>query len=222
MTPSTTLEARARQSLGASDDSIYAAVEDVLMRRGAAGVLADVGCGSGRLWDRVRGRFTHGIGIDVLRYDGLASDLEFRVADLDTAVLPVADGEADVAVAVETIEHLENPHAFARELTRITKPGGLIVITTPNQLSALSLLTLIAREQYVAFQESSYPAHRTALLPIDLQRIAAECDLEAAEIRYTGHGRVPLSARHYPRGLSRRFPRLLSDNVVLSAWKGNR
>jgi hypothetical protein len=95
----------------------------------------------------------------------------------------------------------------------------VIVVTTPNQLSALSLLTLVTRQQFSAFQENSYPAHRTALLEIDLRRIAAECELEGVDVRYTAHGRLPLTGRHYPRAAATRFPRLLSDNVVMSARK---
>ena len=214
-----TLDLRARQTLGSSDDAIHAAVEQTLADRNVSGVLADVGCGTGRLWTRLRGRFSRGIGIDAIRYDGLPHDMEFRVADLDTLTLPAGDGEADVVAAVETIEHLENPRGFVRELARITRAGGLVVITTPNQLSALSLMTLATRQQFSAFQDNTYPAHRTALLETDLRRIASECGLQQVEVRYTGHGRIPLSASHYPRTLSRRLPRLLSDNVVLCARK---
>ena len=214
------LEQRARQSLGSSHEAIYAAVDEVLADRGASGVIADVGCGRGALWDRLRGRFERCIGIDAVRFEGLPLDVEFRAADLDTDVLPIADDESDVTVAVETIEHLENPRAFMRQLTRITRPGGIVVVTTPNQLSALSLLTLATRRQFSAFQENSYPAHRTALLEVDLRRIASECGLDDAEIRYTAYGRLPLTARHYPRGMARRLPRLLSDNVLLCARRG--
>lgn len=213
------VEARARQTLGSSHDAIYDAVAQVLAHRGGSGVLADVGCGTGRLWRRLHDRFALGIGVDVIRFDGLPSDLDFRGAELDTHRLPINDADVDVAAAVETIEHLENPRAFMRELTRITRPGGLVVVTTPNQLSALSLMTLVTRRQFSAFQENTYPAHRTALLEIDLRRIAGECGLEEVQIDYTGHGRMPLSPYHYPRALSRRAPRLLSDNVVLSARK---
>ena len=45
-------------------------------------------------------------------------------------------------------------------------------MTTPNQLSLLSKMTLLFRGQFNAFQEGPglYPAHRTALLEIDLLR----------------------------------------------------
>jgi 2-polyprenyl-3-methyl-5-hydroxy-6-metoxy-1,4-benzoquinol methylase len=211
------LHERARQSLGSSDDVIHRVVAEVLAQRGASGVIADVGCGTGQLWTRLRDRFSRCIGVDALRFDRLPADIDFRAADLDASRLPVADGEVDVAVAVETIEHLENPRAFCRELARITRPGGVVVITTPNQLSILSLLTLVTKQQFSAFQENSYPAHRTALLEVDLRRIAAECGLDAIEVRYTGHGRVPMTSAHYSPIIAELAPRLFSDNVVLSA-----
>ena len=62
-----------------------------------------------------------------------------------------------------------------------------------------------------------YPAHLTALLDIDLERIAQEIGLEHASIEYTMSGRVIFSARHYPGWASRAFPRALSDNLMLAA-----
>lgn len=215
--PDPALTRRARQSLGSSDEAIYRAVAGVLERQRASGVLCDVGCGQGHLWPVVARRFSRCIGVDAIRYDGLPAEVEFRAADIDRAALPVDDGFADITVAVETIEHLENPRAFVRELARITRPGGLVVVTTPNQLSVLSLLSLVTKRQFSAFQENSYPAHRTALLEIDLRRIAAECGLIVKEVTHTCRGRIPLTRLHYPALASRVFPRALSDNVVLCA-----
>ena len=192
------VERRARQSLGHGSQVIHATVARLLDPRRAAGVLADVGCGTGGLAREVRGRFAQIVGVDAVRYEGLSDAVTFVGADLDSARLPLDDGSADVTAAVEVIEHLENPRAFVRELTRITKPGGWIVVTTPNQLSGLSLLTLAVKGRFSAFQERDYPAHRTALLEIDLRRIAAECGIEQVHVEYTRHGRVPLTPWHYP------------------------
>jgi len=183
------------------------------------GVLLDVGCGTGNLWPFVRDRFTHYIGVDAVRYQGLPADADFHQVELDRESVPLADGIADVVAAVETIEHLENPRAFLRELVRLAKPGGWIVATTPNQLSLLSKLTLMVKNQFNAFQDGCYPAHLTALLEVDLRRIASECALEQVAIAYSLEGRIMLTARHYPQFLARRFPRLLSDNVLLIGRK---
>jgi 2-polyprenyl-3-methyl-5-hydroxy-6-metoxy-1,4-benzoquinol methylase len=209
------LDTRARQSLGSSGTAIYRTVAALLGERSAGGTLADVGCGGGNLWRELGPSFSRCVGVDAVRYDGLPDDVDFIRADLDRLPLPLADGAADVVAAVEVIEHLENPRAFCRELARIARPGGWIVVTTPNQLSLLSLLTLLLKQRFSAFQDASYPAHITALLEADLRRIAAECGLEAIEVRYTGQGRVPGTSAHYPAAVSAGCPRWLSDNVVL-------
>jgi len=215
-THANTLEARARMSLGSSNDAIYRMVSDALAARGVAGGrLVDVGCGGGALWRAMSGRFDHYCGLDAIRYEALPPDAEFRQIDLDAPAWPVADGEADVVTAVETIEHLENPWAFVRSLVRIVKPGGWVVVTTPNQLNLLSLLTLFTKRRFSAFQDAHYPAHRTALLESDLERTASAAGLERIAIAYTCRGRVPLVAMHYPFTLARIFPRALSDNLMV-------
>jgi 2-polyprenyl-3-methyl-5-hydroxy-6-metoxy-1,4-benzoquinol methylase len=209
------VEQRARQSLGRSHQRIYLTVAAVLAERGAAGALADIGCGTGDLWQALRGRFQSCVGVDAVRYDGLPQEVEFHPADLDARGLPLADARVDAAAAVEVIEHLENPRAFVRELARIVRPGGWVVVTTPNQLSALSLMTLAVKGRFSAFQDDAYPAHRTALLEVDLRRIMTECGLRDLAVVYTRLGRLPLSGRHYPDAVAGLAPRWLSDNIVV-------
>ena len=217
----TALEARARQSLGSSHDAIYRMVDRALSARGiAGGRLVDVGCGSAGLWRLVAPRFGSYCGLDAVRYQGFPIDAEFcqiNLDHLDRAPWPVARG--DVVTAVETIEHLENPWAFMRALVELARPGGWVVVTTPNQLSVLSVVTLVVKHRFSAFQDAQYPAHRTALVEIDLRRAAGECGLESVEVLYSHAGRVPLTAWHYPAGLARGFPRALSDNLLIIGRK---
>lgn len=214
--PALDVERRARQSLGRSHQRIYQTVAEVLAASGAGGRLADVGCGTGHLWQALRGRFASCVGLDAVRYDGVPADVEFHATDLDAARLPLPDASVDAAAAVEVIEHLENPRAFVRELTRIVRPGGWVVITTPNQLSVLSLLTLVVKGRFSAFQDGSYPAHRTALLEIDLRRIMTECGLREIAVTFTRLGRLPLGAWHYPDAIATLAPRRFSDNIVIA------
>jgi 2-polyprenyl-3-methyl-5-hydroxy-6-metoxy-1,4-benzoquinol methylase len=55
----------------------------------------------------------------------------FAKVDLD-APLPWPDQTFDAVFSTEGIEHLENHFSFLREMGRILKPGGVLVLTTPN------------------------------------------------------------------------------------------
>ncbi len=178
--------------------------------------MLDVGCGQQRLVQELTGQFDRYIGVDVVAYGGLSQPM--IVADLESG-LPLQSGSADVVAAVEVIEHLENPRGFVRELARVTRPGGIVLITTPNQLSALSLLSLVVKRRFGAFQDVHYPAHRTALLEIDLWRIVAEVGLTAPRVHYSRHSRPPLTSVAYPGWIAKRAPVLLSDNVLICARK---
>jgi SAM-dependent methyltransferase len=218
--PEETLEWRARQTLGSSSDAIYQMVAIRVRERRISGErLVDVGCGQGAFWPFLKDRFSTYCGVDAVRYEGLPPDAEFHQADLDRPGWPIASGIADLVVALETIEHLENPWAFVRDLVRIAKPGGWVVVTTPNQLSALSILMLIVNRRFTAFTDACYPVHKTALLESDLCRMAGECRLEDVALHYTLWGRLPKVDWHYPRAVARLFPRALSDNLMLIGRK---
>ena len=210
---------RGLQTRGESEDAIYTAAATLLRQRRAKGLVVDIGCGIGRFRGFAGNLIEDYLGIDVVRHPGLPTDVRFAGANLDREPIPLGADAADVVVAIETIEHLENPRAFVRELSRILKPGGWLVVTTPNQLSLLSLLSLAIKGRFVAFQDAYYPIHCTALLPIDLLRMASDCGLSGAELHFTASGRMPLTHVHYPTALARLFPQQLSDNVLLLAGK---
>jgi 2-polyprenyl-3-methyl-5-hydroxy-6-metoxy-1,4-benzoquinol methylase len=214
------VETRARRSEGTSDAAIYRMVAEALKDyHSGGGVLLDAGCGAGQLWPYLRGRFERYVGLDAVRYEDFPQEAEFHQVDLDAGRAFLPEAFADVVASVETIEHLENPRAFMRELVRLVRPGGCVLVTTPNQLSLLSLLTLVCKGRFNAFQDVHYPAHLTALLEVDLRRIANECGLCEITIGYSLSGRVVFTPWHYPKALSRLFPRALSDNLWLLGRK---
>lgn len=211
------LTARALASRGTSSDVLHQRAAALLAAAHARGAVVDVGCGAGALRGALESIAASYIGVDVMRFPSLPSDVDFRPANLDVEPVPIADRSADIVIALEVIEHLENPRRFVRELARIARPGGTVLVSTPNQRSLLSALTLVARGHYAAFGDGEYPAHISALLPLDLVRIAAECGLVESRIEYSLQGRLAFTGRHYPAFLSRMFPAALSDNLFLVA-----
>jgi SAM-dependent methyltransferase len=182
----------------------------------SGGSLYDIGCGVGRLEGFVRPHVTQYVGVDVVAYKGFPTEAPFLKANLDEVPWPIAKEVADVVASVETIEHLENPRLHGRQLARLAKPGALVIVTTPNNLSWSSILTLIGKGTFNAFQDVSYPAHLTALVATDLLRIAKESGLLNTRIRYSNRGRIPFTPRHWPKPFGgQRF----SDNVLMSGLK---
>lgn len=219
------LDARTQQTAGSSNEQVYRAAVDLLDEvQAQAAVLVDVGCGAAAFKTFLGPRCARYVGADAARHLGLPNDVELVQVDLDSGRVGLGDASADVVTSLETIEHLENPRALCRELVRLTKPGGFVLVTTPNQLSVMSKLGLLLKNEFVHFQERPglYPAHISALLEIDLVRIFRELGLDDVRVRYTGSGRMPLTARSWPRLLSARdgsLGRAFSDNVLIVGRK---
>jgi SAM-dependent methyltransferase len=69
--------------------------------------------------------------IAVAREQYGGSGVDYRV--VGGGPLPFADGCFDVVVSLETIEHTPDPGGFVSELRRVLKPGGPLIISTPNR-----------------------------------------------------------------------------------------
>jgi SAM-dependent methyltransferase len=52
--------------------------------------------------------------------------------------LPFKDSSFDTAYSIEVIEHLKNPYDFIQEMIRVVRPGGKVIVTTPNILNITS------------------------------------------------------------------------------------
>lgn len=211
---------RALQSRGISEQSVYKLVAKRLAAvRPAGGTLVDVGCGVGDLNPHVRNLCDRYVGADIVRHDLLAADTEFVRIDVETGRIPLDDESVDVACAIEVISMVENPRAFVRELARIVRPGGWVFVSTLNNTSLLNLITLVVRQRFQAFQDALYPMQITALLEVDLHRMAREAGLANVATTFTAHGRVPFSNLFYPGAVARLAPRWLSDLVLMEARK---
>lgn len=112
-------------------------------------VVIDAGCGDGAPLDALGARYRIAAGFDVsaarvLARSGAPGNWSFSVANLDRG-LPLRDGCADAIFANQVIEHVRNPLAFAVEARRVLRPGGLLVVTTPNVRYVKHVWRLIAR-----------------------------------------------------------------------------
>jgi len=82
--------------------------------------------------------------IAVDKYDTYISDElkgENDITFIQTEVPPlkdVADNSVDFAVTFQVIEHIQNDELFLKEIKRVLKPGGKLIMTTPNVKMSLT------------------------------------------------------------------------------------
>jgi 2-polyprenyl-3-methyl-5-hydroxy-6-metoxy-1,4-benzoquinol methylase len=100
----------------------------------------DIGCGDCSytliIGQKLQCREVHGVDIDEDRIL-LASKRGIITikADMNKERLSLAENSIDIVTALEVIEHLVNPDNMLQEIYRILKPGGYLIITTPNLAS---------------------------------------------------------------------------------------
>lgn len=63
-----------------------------------------------------------------------AAGAEIDFSEGDCLALPLNDHSVDVAVAFEIVEHIKEASGFLRELRRVLRPDGLLILSTPNRL----------------------------------------------------------------------------------------
>jgi len=112
----------------------------------AGGVAIDIGCGTGRALPALR----QAVGpdgaviaadltpemLDQARPVSRATDAALVLADARR--LPFADASADALFAAGLVNHLPDTEGGLRELARVTRPGGLLVLFHPSGRAALA------------------------------------------------------------------------------------
>ncbi len=170
---------------------------DRLVALGARGRLLDVGTGPGdipvlvvervadcsvlavdlaprmlELAEKRRTRSAHG------------ARIELRVAD--AKALALDDASFDAVFSNTILHHLADPRPFLREVRRVLKPGGSLLIRDlyrpPNQARVEALVAMYAGAASPSGREMFRASLCAALTPSELRAVADECGLDAARL----------------------------------------
>lgn len=109
-----------------------------LAHRCAGRVVLEAGCGEGYGADLLAEVAAHVIGLD---YDAATvAHVRARYPRVDIrhgnlVDLPLADASVDVVVNFQVIEHLWDQEKFIAECLRVLRPGGQLLVSTPNRIT---------------------------------------------------------------------------------------
>ncbi len=198
---------------------VYRALEDLAAeRRVAVSELSilEVACGAGgitlplaRTGARVRALDIDAGDVATLQTTARAAGFDNLEATVEDAFAFRTDRQFDIAVASEVLEHVLDPDALVANIARHLKPGGLLLVTTPNG--------------YGPWELSNY------LRPHHVARRWNWLRRAIGKPPYTA-GTGPDHCQHYTRGrllsLFRRHGlavhRFMNSDFVLTIWKSMR
>ncbi len=174
--------------IGVPIDAFYYAHADLF-----SGNVIEVGCGD---------NICHSVELDKCRYFGIDLSLpalfkntwiDYKIC-ADVACLPIRDACADLVVSKDMIEHLPDPGAFLKEVSRVLNRKGRAIIATPNlwgwtQVSLMSrfLPSRVASLVCRILRQSDLPAWQfvyKANTARAFRRLGSDCGLEVESILY--------------------------------------
>ncbi len=156
----------------------------------SGGVVLEAGCGEGYGADLLAGTARRVLALDydvptvahvARRYPRVVA------ARANLVALPVATGSVDAVVSLQVIEHLWEQERFLAECRRVLRPGGQLMVSTPNRLTFSP-----GRDTPLN------PFHTRELDPVELEEMVAGSGFDDVRVRGLSHGPrlLDLDAEH--------------------------
>ncbi len=200
-------------------DGVLELIEDIDARGTRA---LDVSCRNGEV---MRAMAARGFEVRGTRFERGLPPIEGLSVDegIDlTRGLPYPDASFDLVVLTEVIEHLENHRMAVGEVARVLRPGGHLVLTTPNIMRLDSRLGFMlsgmhkAKRRHIPLDTPLDQAHRYHNYPIAFGLLYYLMRVNGMRLEALGHGKVkPFSYVLY----ALLYPMIAIDTRLRLVWR---
>lgn len=119
--------------------------------------ILELGAGSGAMAQRLydKGYSVHAVDLDASTW--VCSHIPVQELDLNKEDWPLfIHQQFSCVLAMEVVEHLENPKGFFRNLSKVVTTNGICIVTTPNVLNARSLSRFLKKGHFYCFSPQLY------------------------------------------------------------------
>ena len=190
--------------------------------------VLEIGCGQGDFsaWmatqgvQRVVGEDFSATAVEHAKRSHQAPQLSFGVGDIEA--IAHADGAFDLVVSCETVEHVPHPARAVRELARVLRPGGTLILSTPNYLSIIGLYRLYLLLRGRKWDEGGQPLVNWTMHPRTItwiKRAGLSIESTQGDIwNIPVYGRAGKIDLHPPAGV-RPWVKLSANHIVIEARK---
>lgn len=185
-----------------------------ILRKGEK--LLDVGCGNGALMEIAKVKFDEVHGYDISEtalQEARRKGMRAICVDLNAGPSPYQNESFDVITCLEVAEHMVNPLHFLRDLYRILRPRGQMVLTTPNIRYFRNLTKLIFKGTFPHTSACSFVwggGHLHYFTRKDLAFLLQEAGFERI--------RFHLNEKQFIRSWKRQFILRLTGKSIFGEW----
>jgi methionine biosynthesis protein MetW len=156
-------------SLTCYEDDRWAKIKKLVNSQGSSLKILDVGCGNG--WQAsffLKGNEVFGLDISESNVSQACSrGIIARKHDIETP-FPFQVGSFDLVVCSEVLEHLFNPENILKEIVRVLKPGGAVIISVPNLFSLGNRMSLLYGKKCTLIE---YPYNQEHIRHYSIKRL---------------------------------------------------
>ncbi|OGS58385.1 MAG: bifunctional 3-demethylubiquinol 3-O-methyltransferase/2-polyprenyl-6-hydroxyphenol methylase [Erythrobacter sp. RIFCSPHIGHO2_12_FULL_63_10] len=151
----------------------------------AGKIALDVGCGAGLLCEPLARLGAQVTGVDAAPENIAAASAHAIGAGLEINYIAgelgsFDTGRFDLVTSMEVVEHVADKRAFLASLAAVLKPGGLMVISTPNRTAASRLLLVEGAERLGMIPRGTHHWDQF-VTPDELRDLLADAGLTVGE-----------------------------------------
>ena len=116
--------------------------------------LLDAGCGGGLVTEPMARLGAHAVGIDagdanikaaMVHADQVHVDADYRVGTIE-GLIAAGEPKFDIVLALEVVEHVQDPAVFLKDCASLVAPGGLMIAATLNRTAKAFALAVFGAE----------------------------------------------------------------------------